>query len=512
MISDEQLARPSNSAMSLNTQCLVQKQPATISISNFYRRFVSFPAAITAILIGKAFWTCREGIVDTDLGWHLRNGQYLLSHWQLPTCDSYSFTAAGSAWIDHSWLSEVLYYCALRIFGLRGVFLLFLFAVTAFLLTVFFVTLKRASDPLSAGVLTIFGGLLAMVGFTPRAQNFGWLCFAGVFAILLRFRDSRRGPLWLIPIIFGLWINCHASWPFGLAVFAIIFASGIIQRDLGRMSAAPWSGSEKKKLTITLAASVFVLFVNPFGYRLVLYPFDLALRQAVNVSLGGEWASVDFNDPRGIYVLIALAAVFTLALMPRRPWRIDDVLLTAFALICGLKHIRFLMVTGIVLPPILARQFPPLSTYDPSRERRLLNFAIVAVVIAVLIAGFPSNQYLEAEFDQFFPANAVRYLATHPQQGNLLNQYEWGGYLEWKLPDVKTFIDSRTDIFEYRGVLRDYVAISTFNHTQELLDRYKIGYVFYPANSPLSYFLSKDPGWECAFQDDQAAIYRRVTR
>jgi hypothetical protein len=180
--------------------------------------------------------------------------------------------------------------------------------------------------------------------------------------------------------------------------------------------------------------------------------------------------------------------------------------------ICGLKHIRFLMVTGIVLPPILARQFPPLSTYDPTRERRLLNFAVIAAVIAVLIVGFPSNQYLESEFDQFFPANAVRYLAAHPQQGNLFNQYEWGGYLEWRLPEVKTFIDSRTDIFEYRGVLRDYVAISTFNHTQELLDRYKIGYVLYPASTPLDYFLSKRAGWECVFRDGQAVIHRRIDR
>jgi hypothetical protein len=89
---------------------------------------------------------------------------------------------------------------------------------------------------------------------------------------------------------------------------------------------------------------------------------------------------------------------------------------------------------------------------------------------------------------------------------------KWGGYLEWKLPEVKTFIDSRTDIFEYQGVLRDYIAISTFNHTQELLESYKIGYVLCPANSPLAYFLSKSPDWECVFHDDQAVIYRRVNQ
>jgi hypothetical protein len=232
----------------------------------------------------------------------------------------------------------------------------------------------------------------------------------------------------------------------------------------------------------------------------------------MNVSMGGEWASVDFNDERGIYVSIALVAVFLLAFLARRRWRVDDVALIAFALICGLKHIRFLMVTGIVLPPIIAPQLGRLSSYRPDRERRFLNAAILASVLAMMVVKFPTNQSLETEMDEFFPTSAIRYLNAHPQEGNMFNQYEWGGYLEWKLPAVKTFIDSRTDIFEYKGVLIDYVAISNLNLSQELLDKYKIEYILYRASSPLTYFLSKSAEWECVFRDDEAVIYRRAIR
>jgi len=92
----------------------------------------------------------------------------------------------------------------------------------------------------------------------------------------------------------------------------------------------------------------------------------------------------------------------------------------------------------------------------------------------------------------------------------MFNQYEWGGYLEWNLPQARTFIDSRTDIFEYRGVLKDYFKISTFNKSQELLDSYHIAYVLYPAGTPLAYFLSYSSQWECIYQDNQAVIYRRL--
>src|SRR5579864_163473 len=490
-----------------------QNQPAQ---GNAVRRIVrraanafSFSNAVVAILVAKVFWTCRERIADIDLGWHLRNGQFILTNWRLPRHDSFSFTAVGANWIDHSWLSEIVYFSSCRALGLRGIFLVFFLTVAALVLTIYFLSLKRAEDPLSAAVVTIFGGLLAMVTFTPRAQNFGWLSFALVFAILLKYRDTHRAPLWLLPILFVLWGNFHGSWPLGLAIFAIFFAAGFIRHDIGPLKAAPWSRAENRALTITFAACISVLFVNPFDYRLVLYPFAMPFHQSLMVTLTGEWASVDFNDSRGIFVMIVLVAVFVMALMPRKRWRIDDALLVAFALFCGLKHIRLLVVTGIVLPPILAPQLGRLSSYDPRRERVVLNAAIILIVAAMLLGWFPSNQLLGVEVSEFFPASALRYLQEHPQQGNMFNQFEWGGYLEWKLPEVKTFIDSRTDIFEYNGVLRDYVAISTINHPQELLDTYKVEFVVYAANSQLSYWLSKNPAWECIFRDPKAVIFRR---
>jgi len=140
----------------------------------------------------------------------------------------------------------------------------------------------------------------------------------------------------------------------------------------------------------------------------------------------------------------------------------------------------------------------------------VLNGLVIATVIVIVALRFPTNQQLQAQIDQFFPANAVQYLNSHQQQGNMFNQYEWGGYLEWKAPALKTFIDSRTDIFEYKGVLQDYVAISGVDYSQELLDKYQTAYILYSAESPLSYFLSKSPWWECVYRDKQAVIFRRV--
>jgi hypothetical protein len=473
------------------------------------RRVFTFPMAILAIIIGKAFWTCRGRIVDTDLWWHLRNGESMLAQAKLPAMDAYSFTAAGSPWLDHSWASELLYYAGYRAFGLQGIFVIFTLATAALLVSLFCVCRRRAQDPLAAGICAIWGGLLAMVGFTPRAQNFGWLCFIAVFAILLRFRDEKRAPLWVLPILFCLWINFHGSWPVGLVVFGIVAGAGLIHRDIGQLTASPWTPPERRRLLLTFVCSVAALFINPLSFHLVLYPFDLLFKQNLNVTIGGEWASVNFNDSRGLFVMVTVSAVLAFALSRRRAWRIDDVALLAFALFCGLTHIRLLVITGCVVPAILVSHFGRISTYNPEHERNLLNAGILVAVAAIIILGFPTEQDLSAQVEQFFPAGAANYLRDHPVAGKMFNEYEWGGYLEWALPQTRTFIDTRTEIFEYSGVLRDYVAISTFERTEELFDQYDISYVIYPNGTPLSYFLSKSARWRCLYEDKLAIVYTR---
>ena len=53
-------------------------------------------------------------------------------------------------------------------------------------------------------------------------------------------------------------------------------------------------------------ASAAALFVNPYGWRLVFYPLDLALRQKMNIAHVAEWVSINFHDMRGKLVLVLL--------------------------------------------------------------------------------------------------------------------------------------------------------------------------------------------------------------
>jgi hypothetical protein len=469
----------------------------------------SFSAFIASILIAKALWTCRDRIADPDLWWHLRNAKFTIENHRPPVFDTYTFTVANAPWLDHSWLSELIFYGSFH-FGLTGIFVLFALCVAALSVGMLAMCLQETDDPLAAGTVTIFCGLLAMSAYTPRPQLFGWICFLGIYAILLRFRKLGHAPLWAIPILFCLWINSHPGWPFGIAVFLIIGTSGFLSHDFGPIAVVPWSKREQRQLIVTFLCSCLALLVNPYGYKLLYYPFDLAMREKLTVGLVEEWGSVNFDDQRGIYVFILLAALFLMAVWASRRWRIDEIVLTIFVLYGGLAHIRFLLPAALVLAPILAPRLGRISSHVAGHERRVLNAVCISIVVGFMIWAFPSRETLRAHIRGYFPERAVDYLKSHPVQGNLFNWYEWGGYLEWNLPGVPVFIDGRTDFFEGHAVLADYLRIAGLADSDVLLRDYKIRFVLIPSNTPLSYVLSTSPHWKATYDDDQSVIYQNT--
>jgi hypothetical protein len=474
----------------------------------------SAPGLIATSFVTAVFWTCRGRIADPDLWWHLRNAQYLVTTLRLPNVDVYSYTTAGAHWIDHEWLSELFYYGAYRSLDLRGVFFLFAAALAALVVAEFWLCLKENGNPWAATFAAFLGYLLQLVAFGPRTQTFGWLCFAAVFAVLLRFRSVRRAPLWLLPPIFCLWINLHASWVLGMAVYTIFLVAGLIRHDIGRLAADPWSKSELKELALAGLASVAALFANPYGYRLVLFPIARIFNDVVVPAGGGieEFGPVNFQDGRGKLVALVLGLIFVMAIAGRKRWRIDNALLTAFVLYGGLVHLRLLFLAGIVLPPVLAPQFGQIGLFPGRRPPRILNWAWLAIVLGALVFSFPSADDLQAQIAEFFPVRAVDYLRANPQPGNIFNLYKWGGYLEWNLPEVRTFIDGRGDQVDSRGVpldrFRDYMQVEALQNPEEVFNRFKVSYVLFPANTPLVYYLSNSPQWECIYSDYQAVIYR----
>jgi len=448
-------------------------------------------------------------IAESDIWFHLRNAQYLLTQHAFIHADLYTFTSAGTPLVNHEWLSEIPYLLAYRQWGLRGLVAVYTALLFAIYASVFWRCLGRCRNALIAALTTLLAVALGTYSFGPRMMHFGWACMVVLLLILDRFERTGRG-LWLLPPLLAVWINLHGSWVFGLVVLGTAIACGLGQRQWGNVVAHSWAPAELKKLAGISAACIAALFANPYGYKLVVYPFDLLLRQGSNMDNVVEWQSVDFHTGFGKLALFVVIALLATAWFSKKRWTLRDVVLTVFALSAALLHVRFLFFAGMIVAPVMAAHFATAEADEPRPGRLLVNAAFLACGIVLAIAAFPKRSALEASVNTQFPNDALRWVRERQISGRIFHDYDFGGYIEWHAPELKTFADGRTDIFVHNGVFDDYLTATHRQRPFEILDKYDIAYVLVARTKPIAYILDHSAAWRVIYADQVAKLYERA--
>ncbi len=475
-----------------------------------FNRAASFLVMLTFLTLTLIFTLAHGGIADPDIWWHLHNAEYLVQHHSLPRFDTYSFTVAGHAWINHEWLAEIPYYVGWRLLGLRGLDVVTFMILSLIFSGTLYLCYKESENYKAAIPACWCAVLLASVSFGPRTILFGYACLVLLLILLQRLRQKGNAPLWTIPLLFCVWVNTHGSWLLGLIIFSVVIVTGFVQGSWGLVVAEAWTKAQRRQLLLTWGASIAALFVNPFGSRLVFYPFDLAFRQKLNVEHVAEWVSVNFHDQRGKIVIALLLVLFVSTLLRSRRWTLAEVAVVLFALYSGLTYIRFLFLLGIVIAPVLAKILDFVPRYRAEKDTPVLNTFVILLMISGMVYFWPREAQLEASVREQYPVGAVSYLEAHPPTGPLLNFYLWGGYLNWRDPQLKIFLDSRVDIFEYSGVLKEYLSLLALEDVDPILEKYKIRYVLFPKREPLTYVLQRDPKWKTIYSDEISVLLEKV--
>lgn len=127
----------------------------------------------------------------------------------------------------------------------------------------------------------------------------------------------------------------------------------------------------------------------------------------------------------------------------------EELVVGGVALFAGLSSLRHGVLTMIVLTPISAKLWVALENYLISIKRagdRWKVFGKSAMVLAGIVLVLEMSllvKHYSSGAGWKFPEGGVRYLKSAGYSGNLLSDYGWGGYLIWKLPEEKVFIDGR---------------------------------------------------------------------
>ncbi len=472
------------------------------------RSLLSFPALLVGVLLFVVFVFARLNLPDPDTWWHIAVGEDILASGVWPTTDAYSFTAQGHDWRAYEWVGEALMALAARRGPQALTALLIVLSATLFSLLYYWVTLRGCS--LKAGFLACF--VLVPLGgsaFTLRPQLLGYIFLVLTFICLEHFRKGRRRALWALPALFVFWGNTHGNFAFGLFVLGVCWLGGLVEFSRGSLQATRWTPTQRRNLFVVIVLCLLATTLGPYGTRVTLLPLEIALAQPLNVASIQEWQPLPFELLYGKLFLLVLGAFCLLHLLSPRVIRMEELALLLFAIYSACTHRRFLVFFVLVFTPLLATQLERWMHTPAARDRPLLNAVLIAALAGAAVVMFPSDAKLEEVTARRFPVSAVQYLRTHQVPGALLNWYGWGGYMIWSLREErKVFIDGRADLYEYPGVLQDYLAVEGLKpNAQALLSQYRVEACLFPRESPLATFLASHPDWKLVYSDEVSVIY-----
>jgi hypothetical protein len=113
-----------------------------------------------------------------------------------------------------------------------------------------------------------------------------------------------------------------------------------------------------------------------------------------------------------------------------------------------------------------------------------------------------------------YPIEAVEWIRAHRDRlgSRPVHDYQYGGFLLWQLPGLKTFIDGRMPAWQIgdRWIFKDYVdLVSAPVPRRDLLDKYAVDWALLKRGTALATLLAATSGWSHEYEDMKVVIYTR---
>jgi len=476
------------------------------------RRVFCFSAASAAALACLAVLTARSRFNDPDLWWHLRTGQIIWISRAIPRTDLLSFTTGQHAWVPHEWLAQLSIYAAWRVAGLSGLMLWFCLVAAALLVIQYVSCWLYCHNPRVAFLGALVTWFFSTIGIAIRPHMLGYTLLACELLILHLGRSRDRRWYFLLPLLFAIWVSSHGSFFFGMIVLAVALISGFVHAGAGLLVSRPLDLARRNALLWSSALSVAALFANPVGWTLLAYPLRTIFDRRMQLDAVTEWQKLSFDDVRAFGILALAGGIVLIALARKIELFLDEVALMVIAFVLAVLHQRLLFAWGIIAAPILCRQLATL-THELRSVRILPNAILIMASFSVAFLAFPAQSDLFGQVNAGNPVQAVEFIRRTHLSGRMLNEYVYGGYLTWALPEQKVFIDGRADVYAWTGVFQDYGAWATLAaDPYDLLDKYHIDFCLLSRTAPLVRVMRYLPGWLELYSDSNSVIFVRAPK
>lgn len=467
-------------------------------------------AVLIGLLCAGSAFICVRGataaVTDPDSGFHLRTGEWILSHHAFPHTDPFSRVMGGSAWQAYSWLFDVILLKMYAWMNLRGLLVLTAAMMALTAAAVYHMTSRLQADFMQRAIVTITVMFCLSELSTPRPWLFTILLFALEMDILMHARQTgkSRELLWL-PLLFALWANVHIQFVDGLLVLGV----AAVEPMLRRWWKADTEGVPAANLWLALGACAAAVCVNPYGPGIYKVAWQLGSQRGVLETIT-EMMSLPFRTP-GDFVLLFMALAAAGVLFRYRRLAPFETLMLAMAAILSFRSRRDLWVMAITAGAILAVGLPVREGREEKIRRPAWTVALsAATAAAVFVASVfllgVNNKLLAKLVADKLPVQAVEVVRDRHYTGALFNTYDWGGFLIWNLREPVS-IDGRAALY---GDDEIYRSRNTWGGGADWASDPALktaGVVIAPDGAALTQLLRTDSRFELKYEDKVAAVF-----
>jgi len=424
---------------------------------------------------------------QADTFFHLRTGQIIWERGALPTVEMFSHTFQGRPWLNHEWLSQLLFY-GVHMFG--GPLLLTLMCGTCAFVAV------MASWRLTRGALEIRLALLLSLlilispawAVRPPPLSLALL----MLAMWLVIRDKIA---WL-PALTLIWANAH-----GVVLLGVVIAC------VNALEALIWSRRQFPRAFVVALLCAAAPMATPLGWH---YWPRVAGTVAEARLLGiSEYRSA-FADVSSLpFWLMAGTLSAAIVRAPRlRDWDRSERLLVIASCVIGagaIISIRNAPSFALLAAPAISR-LVHVSAVGRPRPLRPAGYAVlaVAVTIAFAIVGFRWRDGGAALGWRPLSPPALNAIRNCP--GPIYNEHGEGGTLIWFVPEQPVFADGRVEAYppEFLRRVRD---TDLSGHYKDLFEEYEIRCAVTRTGSVLARTLGQDPTMTRQFSDERWSLF-----
>jgi hypothetical protein len=485
---------------------------ATVDLSLSRRLIRVLVLALLLAIITAPTLLPKFSVVDNDIWWHLKTGDWILAHHAFPHTGILSRTAADRPWIAYSWLYEVLLSGFHSWFHLVGISVYGLLLTLAVAYSVFWMARRLSGRFWAPCFLTFLCCAAFLFNMYPRPAFFSMLLFTITFTLLLEARRTGRiQMLYWLPPVFFLWANLHIQFVYGLFVVGLFLAVNLLEEwasragfaaDLVQAPSLPSS-----RLLLLLGACLVATCIGPYSFHLYSRAFGYAASK-FPYALISEFQALRFRNYTDYVQLLLTVAAFFMLGRKKTP----DIFLLALMVVVSVVGFRTARDAWFVCIPATACLAEALESARARWRETIAEKLGLAVAVGLLILLYAramnfNTQDLRLSIASRYPVRAINFLREHPQPGPLYNTFGWGGFITWYMPEQPVAIDGRTDLY---GDEIDYRFFQTENGDPSWVDDPYLNearLILLPRQARLASLLNTDSRFNLIYQDELAMVF-----